>query len=318
MLVLLAAATLVRAAEIDSFTDRNATLTDSTRALERRLNASLASGVERANRSPSVCNEEALYAELRHALASPFIGHVLTESLNGDDALDRRLILRADSIYRDLDLLDNISVHWKDLSAVVRVGDVLTGVDKFGHFFVEGWSYFETANLDGEGIAAAMDWGERSEETYFGFYTTGVRSSADLVADFDGMRFWRRVLGAADDPLKARWRSNRPYVRCKRRFLIAGKRRWKQVRKFDLDDYVTPAWDEAVNCCAYRNPEIESLVQARIAELGQADGVDHMCPIDPGACAKARQRYGPWARRLLHERCFAAQAPEHPGWQFWR
>jgi hypothetical protein len=30
---------------------------------------------------------------------------------------------------------------------------------------------------------------------------------------------------------------------------------------------VTPVWDEAVNCCSYRNQKIEALVRARIAEL---------------------------------------------------
>ena len=44
---------------------------------------------------------------------------------------------------------------------MVRVGDVLMGVDKLCHFVVEGWEYFETAQLDGEGVAAAMEWGER-------------------------------------------------------------------------------------------------------------------------------------------------------------
>jgi hypothetical protein len=221
-----------------------------------------------------------------------------------------------DSIYRDLALLDNVSVHWKDLSAVVRVGDVLMGVDKLGHFVVEGWEYFEIAQLDGEGVAAAMAWGERSERTYFGRFTTGVHSYADLVANFEGLRFWLRVLGRADDPLDSGGFAGRPYVTCRRRFWLAGERRWHVSRRVELADYVTPVWDEAVNCCSYRNARIEALVLARIAERSAADAVSYACPLDPDACARARERFGEWAPRLLHPACLAAPPPRRPWWRF--
>jgi hypothetical protein len=313
---LAAIASPTRSAEIDSLTGRTVALADSSDALERRLDAALEAGVLQANQASEGCDESVLHRELRHALASPFIGHVIAEALNEDATLDRRRVRRVDSIYRDLDLLDNVSVHWKDLSAVVRVGDVLIGVDKLGHFIVEGWDYFEIAELDGEGVAAAMAWGERSERTYFGRYTTGVHSYADLVANFEGMRFWLRVLGQRDDPLDTGWRASRPYVTCRRRFWLAGEQRWRVSRKFDLADYVTQVWDEAVNCCSYRNAGIEALVRARIAELSEADDVDYACPLDPDGCARARERFGAWSPRLLHPSCLAAPAPARPWWRF--
>lgn len=314
----LAAAVPALGAEIDSLTGRTTPLADSGDALERRLNDAIATGVSRANQQSTGCDEDVLYRELRRALATPFIGHALAESLNADETLDRRRVLRADSIYRDLGLLDNISVHWKDLSAVVRVDDVLTGVDKIGHFVVEGWAYFEKAYLEGEGIAAAMDWGERTERTYFGRYTTGVHSHADLVANFEGMRFWLRILGREDDALDRGWRANRPYVTCQRRYRLFGARSWAVSRELDLDRYVTPVWDEAVNCCSYRNEEIEALVRARAEELSATVGDDYTCPVDPAGCARARERFGEWAPRLLHPACLAARTPERPWWQFWR
>jgi hypothetical protein len=305
-------------AEIDSLTGRTEVLDDSSGAIERRVNDALKAGVDRANRVSTGCDEDVLYRELRSALASPFIGHVIAESLNLDEALDRRRIRRVDSIYRDLGLLDNVSVHWKDLSAVVRVGDVLIGVDKVGHFVVEGWHYFESAYLEGEGIVAAMDWGEGTESTYFGLYTTGVYSYADLVADFEGLRFWLHVLGRFDDPLDTGWLPDRPYVTCRRRFWIAGERRWHLSRRLHLDRYVTPVWDEAVNCCRYRNEEIEARVRARIDELSRAAGVDYTCPIDPDACAQARRRYGEWAPHLLHPTCLEAPPGRRPWWKLCR
>lgn len=318
LLLLLASATPLRGAEIDSLTGRERELADSSEALERRLNDALRAGVARANQASAVCDEEALLRELRGALASPFIGHVLTQTLDADEALDRRRVRRVDSVYRDLGLLENVSVHWKDLSAVVRVDDSLIGLDKIGHFVVEGWSYFETAQLDGEGIAAALAWGEGTEDTWFGRYTTGVRSFADLVANFEGLRFWLRVRAVAPDPLDGGWRSERPYVHCGRRLRLFGERRWRLARELELDDYVTPVWDEAVNCSSYRNAEIEARVKARIAELGEAAGVDYTCPVDPEACAEARERYGRWAPRLLHPACLEADPPEPPWWQIWR
>ena len=310
--------TQIRGAEIDSLTGRERALADSSKALESRLNNALETGVTRANEMSEGCDEEALYRELRRALAVPFIGHVVAESLNADETLDRRRIRRVDSIYRDLGLLDSISVHWKNLSAVVRVGDVLIGVDKIGHFTVEGWTYFETAYRDGGGVAEAMAWGEGTEKTYFGHYTTGVHSYADLVANFEGMRFWQRVRGGAGDPLEMGRYRNRPYVRCGRRFWVFGERQWILWRKLDLDDYVTPVWDEAVNCCSYRNEKIEVLVTSRIAELSEAVGVDLTCSVDPDECARARQRYGEWAPRRLHPTCLTARPAERPWWQFWR
>jgi hypothetical protein len=130
------------------------------------------------------------------------------------------------------------------------------------------------------------------------------------------MRFWLRVLGRADDPLNAGWRAERPYVTCRRRYWLAGARRWHVSRKVDLADYVTPVWDEAVNCCSYRNHEIEALVRARIVELSETDQVDYACPLDPDGCARARQRYGEWAPRLLHPTCLAAPSPARPWWRF--
>jgi hypothetical protein len=131
------------------------------------------------------------------------------------------------------------------------------------------------------------------------------------------MRFWLHILGRGGDPLDEGWGARRPYVSCGRRFWIAGERRWRLSRRLDLDRYVTPVWDEAVNCSGFRSKEIEARVQARIAELSEAAGADQTCPVDPDACARARERYGEWAPRLLHPRCAAASSPTRPWWRSW-
>jgi hypothetical protein len=305
------------AAEIDSITGRTLELEDASRKLDERLEAWLEEGIERANDAGDRCDEEALYRGIRQAIARPFVGHSVAEALNADDSLARRRVLMAESIYRDLGLLDAISVHVKDLSAVVRVGDSLIGVDKLGHFLVEGWAYYDRAHREGRGLDDAMDWGEFTERTYFGRYTTGVFSYADLVADFEGMRFWSHLLGRADDPLPEGWLARRPYVTCGRGLAFWNPPRWRQRRSVRIERYIGPAWDEATNCSSYRNEEIERRVAARIEERGVEDDVDYTCPIDPRGCAEARERYGELAPRLLHPACLAAEAPGRAWWRRW-
>ena len=54
-----------------------------------------------------------------------------------------------------------------------------------------------------------------------------------------------------------------------------------------------------------------------VAELSRAAGVDYTCPIDPDVCARARERFGAWAPRLLHPSCLAAASTRRPWWRFW-
>ena len=157
VVALVGAATPAGASEVDSVTGRQLPLRDSRVALETRLEHALRPAVARALQSPAVCDERALYDALGDELSSPFIGHWIEEDLEEDPALDRRRVPREHSIYRDLGWLENPSVQLEGLSAVVRVDDTRLGLDKLGHFFVEGWRYFEIAYLDGEGIEAALD-----------------------------------------------------------------------------------------------------------------------------------------------------------------
>ena len=306
----------LRAAEIDSVTSRGAPLRDSSKPLDARINDALRSAVERANERGSGCDPQDLTRQLRRALSVPFIGHSIAEDLNDADDLDTRRVAFRDSIYRDLGLFDAISVHLKDLSAVIRLGDHLVGVDKIGHFFVQGWTYFEIAYLRGDGIEAAMDWGEQAERSYFGLYTTGIYSTADLSANFEGMRFWLRLLGPERDPLERGWWFNRPIVTCSKR-LWSREPYWRIRRKARISRSATAAWDEGVNCIRYRNPEIEALVAKRIAEREAADAERYTCPIRPDECADARERYDGYADRLLHPLCADAQRPPRPWWKPW-
>ena len=317
LILALALAAPLTAAEIDSVTSRDAKLRNSVRRMNSRINAFIRDGVKRANQRERGCDEADLYRQMKKAIVSPFIGHALAERLNAAEDLDSRRVRFDESIYRDLGVFEALSVHLKDLSAVVRLDDHLIGVDKFGHFFVEGWEYFETAYRDGEGVDAAMAWGDRAERTYFGLYTTGIYSYADLAVNFEGMRFWLRVLGQQQDPFERGRLFNRPYVACGKRFWTR-RPYWRVKRSFRIQDYVGGAWDEAKNCSRYRNAEIAALIHRRIEEAEVADSASYACPADPDECASARDRYGAYAERLLHPRCLVAEAPPRPWWKLWQ
>lgn len=314
----------VPAAEIDSVTSRGVELADSLGAINAIFDQRLREGVARANARQGdpadvepggFCDRDRLYTELRRAIFESFLPRW---GLRGYD-LDRQMrelladrsyaLALNDSIYRDIDYLEGFSLRLKALSDVVRIDGHLIGLDKIGHFFAEGWTYFEQTHEDGMDLAEAMAWGSRQEAGKFGYATTGVYSFADLVANFHGWRFWNRVLRSQDDPLEGLFGNlfGSPYVECELQILDSLKHRrwvraWEVGRTFDLADYVDGAWDEGNNCNSYADPTIEAKVDERSDEAAPG----FRCPVEPAQCHRARERYGDFARHLLHPRCVTA------------
>ena len=317
------ATTAVPAAEIDSVTGRFAPLDDSMATVNAIFRERLAQGVADANPDPddigrvdadAFCDPERLYRSVRRALFYSLLprwglrGYDLDRQLRELLAADSYVLALQDSIYRDIDFLEGFSLNLKELSDVVRLDGHLVGLDKLGHFFAEGWTYFEHTHEDGESLDAAMAWGSRQESGKFGNRTTGIHSFADLVANFHGWRFWNALLGEQDDPLKGFFGNllSEPYVDCELQLLASLRhgrlvRAWRVERRFDLSDYVDGMWDENNNCNSYADTVIEAKVRERIEEIAPG----FACPAEPATCVEAQRRYGRYARQLLHPRCLA-------------
>lgn len=316
----------VPAAEIDSVTGHLVRLDDSMATVNSIFRQRLAQGVAAANpdadeigdlAADDFCDPERLYRSVRRALFDSFLprwglpGYDLDLQLRELLVADSYVLSLQDSIYRDIDFLEGFSLNLKELSDVVRLDGHLVGLDKLGHFFAEGWTYFELTHEDGETLEQAMAWGREQELGRFGYTTTGIHSFADLVANFHGWRFWNALIGTQDDPLKD-FEGNLfkdPYVDCE--FLLLDSlryrklvRAWRLDRRFDLSDYVDGMWDENNNCNSYADPVIEEKVRSRIEEIAPG----FACPAKPAACVVARQRYGRFARQLLHPRCLTANS----------
>jgi hypothetical protein len=96
----------------------------------------------------------------------------------------------------------------------------------------EGYKTYRIAKETGS-VDEAMRWGVGTEESYYGLLVSGVKSYADLSANYAGMRFWESIVDGKD-----------PYFACHEGL-------WARVREFTWKDYVTDAWDEGINCSQF-------------------------------------------------------------------
>ncbi len=309
---------VVESAEIDTITPRHLALKNAVDKLNAIFNQRLAEGVDKANRKDTgqFCDEGTLYVELRKSVFQSYSAYWGLTGYGLD--LQLRELLKdysyslslQDSIYRDLDYLEAFSLNLKELSDLVSADGHLIGLDKVGHFFAEGWQYFELTRGAGAELGPALSWGHEQEQGKFGYATTGIYSFADLAANFDGWIFWNKILLRANDPLKG-WLGNfrnGPYVTCRLQLWESIRqqqivRAWSYRAAFDLSDYLSGGWDERNNCNSYQNPVIEEKVASRIQRVAP----DFSCPLDKSACVAAKKKYGDYARYLLHPACLSAR-----------
>lgn len=303
------------AAEIDSVTPGNLSLDNSIDTINEIINQRIEEGIRKASEKDTFCDENTLYTELRKAIFQSLIvswglkGYELDKQLR--DLLIRQSYSLSlnDSIYRDINYIEGLSLNLKELSDVVNINGHLVGLDKTGHFFAQGWQYFVMTDQDKETLDQAIAWGRQKEAGLFGYTTTGIFSFADLVANLNGWRFWNKVLRKQDDPLKGTIANffDRPYVSCDIQIIDSIRNRkiiraWEYKSRFDLADYIDGAWDEGNNCNSYANPIIEEKVTARIRHVDP----DYVCPLIAEHCMDAQDKYGYYAKYVLHPYCLTA------------
>jgi len=265
---------LIHAAEVDSFTGRHA-LNDSGQFLDQVVNVWMEEAIIEANKPsllslfstapPQGCDEAQLMGFLQDRFAGYLVGQ-LESFANESTAVDSISTAFTNSIYRDFDFIESPTVSLTErLAVLLRIGDVYVGSDKLGHFFTEGYGYYE--RYVAEGGQSALQHGELTESTLYGELTTGVFSFADLAANLNGLRFWNSILAKNPDPIQST-KPISPYIGCR-----DGK--WYRRRPFHWGDYIDLLWDEAINCNAYRNEVLFNKVNRRIAQA--SDG--KQCPL---------------------------------------
>ena len=129
------------------------------------------------------------------------------------------------------------------IGKTIRLNGELVGTDKIGHFISQGRKFYKRyLELGSEQEAAKRS--VLTEKAIFGQATTGSFSNADLVANFEGYRFYRSLF--EDD-----------FIPGKPAILRWDDGQWAIQREFDWADHVNAFWDEALNPNQYsRLPRI--------------------------------------------------------------
>jgi len=277
--------------ETDQLTNRATPIADSTEVLNREVNAALERIVaEWRNGHDEWAFVDAIYHEIgglhwvdrleRFAMKSPDVEKMPTG--------------RYDSMFSDHPFWATRVTALFGTGKTIRVNEQLIGSDKLGHFISQGRKYYRRY-LRFASEEKAAEHSAFTERAIFGQLSNGVYSNADLVANYEGHRFYRSLF--EDDiipgkPAILRWDDER----------------WVMQREFDWADHVNEYWDEALNvnhydaalykymhaefvamCPEYwERPELymivnEDALKERYAHLGLIDAselrLDSLCPV---------------------------------------
>ena len=291
--------------ETDQFTNRDVPIADSTELLNRKMNETIEEIVDGWKKGH---DELAVVSAIYHKIG----GHHWVDKLERwamkSDEVEKLETPRYDSVFSNLPLYAVRVTKFFGVGKTFRLNDQLIGSDKIGHFLSQGRKYYKRYRRSGSEAQA----GERSaytERALFGRMTTGSYSNADLVANYEGHRFYRSLF--EDDivpgkPAILRWENDR----------------WVIQRHFDWSDHVNEYWDEALNinhfdallynhmrkrfiayCPQYwENPSLYTIIDEqplidRYAHLGMKENsvlrLDSLCPmqdfIKTGTLAAATQ-----------------------------
>ena len=277
--------------ETDQHSNRDEDIADSTEVLNREVNKSIAratAGWQKGHDELAVVN--AIYYDIgglhwvdkleRWAMKSPEVEKLQTP--------------RYDSVFSDKPFWATRVTSLFGTGRTIRVNNQLIGTDKIGHFISQGRKYYRRYRKSGSEEQAANQ-SAFTERALFGRMSNGIYSNADLVANYEGHRFFRSLFEDGIVPGKVailRWEQGG----------------WRVQRPFDWADHVNEYWDEALNnnhydgllyrymhetfiamCPDYwANPELyeipnEDSLKARYAHLQLRDTselrLDSLCPV---------------------------------------
>lgn len=279
----------VIATETDQFSNRGQAITDSTVALNSKVNEALATV---AAEQYGDRNRKAIVRAVYRRLGGAFIVDKIERWAIDSPSVEKQDTSKRNNIYTDMPFGTTRLIYLFGFGRTIRVNDQLIGLDKISHFMSQGKKFYGRYLKHGSETAAA----ERSaflERGIFGSLTTGSFSNADLVANYEGYLFYRSLFEDDIIPGKLailRWQDDG----------------WLVQRNFDWADHVNEYWDEALNVNKFnrrlekhmrlklltlceefrRNPALydfrdEELLRARYTNLGLQHSthlrLDHLC-----------------------------------------
>jgi hypothetical protein len=280
--------------ETDQFSNRLEPIEDATELLDAKVNAT----IERIVAGWHGPRDEWKFVNaIYHAIGGHhWVDKIERWAMKSPD-VDRLQTPRRQSIYQGHPFWATRVAGIFGVGPTIKVNGELIGADKLGHFLSQGRKFYRRylKSLD---EAQAAEHSAFTERAIFGQLTTGVYSNADLVANYEGYRFYRGLFedGVVEGkPAILSWRDGH----------------WVVQRAFSWADHVNAYWDEALNvnhfddvlyprmknrlllfCAEYfEDPELyrldnEDTLQARYAELQLRDTrelrLDSLCAETPG------------------------------------
>ena len=232
--VVLALPAATVAYETDQHTGRGADIADSTAVLNAKVNDTIADIVADWDEGhDELAVVDAFYRELggRH-----WVDRLERWAMKSPD-VERLEVGRYESIFADQPLYAARVAKLFGTGPTIRVNEQMIGSDKIGHFISQGRKYYKRYLKYGSEEAAAEQ-SAFTERAIFGQMSNGIYSNADLVANYEGHRFFRSLF--EDDiipgkPAILRWENDS----------------WVVQRDFDWADHVNEYWDEALNVNHY-------------------------------------------------------------------
>ena len=226
--------------ETDQHNNRDQVVRDSTVVLNGKVNETIREVAEEWSKGH---DEMAFVDEIYKRIGGPHYVDKLERWAMTTPDVERLDTERSTSIYSGYPLWSLRVSTLFGIGKTIRLNNELIGTDKIGHFISQGRKFYKRYLQMGSELEATKR-SVLTEKAIFGTVTTGSYSNADLVANFEGYRFYRSLF--EDD-----------YIPGKLAILGWSDDHWVIQREFDWADHVNAFWDEALNPNRYsRLPSI--------------------------------------------------------------
>lgn len=284
--------------EVDNFTNRYSKIPEATEQLDIKVNQLMKSATNEMNLykkekkllDSKTCFEKSiLHNYIKDALDNKYIIGTIEEYADTSAKIPKQLVTNDQSVYSGVNT-KGVVLAFAGTASSVNINGSIIGVDKFGHFFDQGNQYFEL-ELDSKSPREILEYGIEQENGSYGLSTTGVKSFADLNANYKGWLFWRSLTDGQN-----------PYFQCQ-----SGN--WVQVRQFTWKDYVDESWDEGINCSEFKTAEMSQQVleqQIKLESKGKSRNEKYQCPVSDSACSKLMKQNSVNFKYLISPKCQVA------------
>ncbi len=235
--------------ESDQYTNRTQDISDAQELLDGVVNQAIQS-ILKQKKAPRTKHKiaKAIYNEIGGLYWADKIERWASKS----PEVEKYDQTRRESIYKGMPFWATRVNFFFGVGRSFRVNGVMVGSDKFGHFVSQGYKYYRR-ELRGEPSRKLLQNGWFAERWIFGEFTTGVFSNADLVANYEGWRFYQSLF---DDNVSEG----------KTAILTLDGDVYVQQRPFTFADHVNAYWDEALNP-SYTVPSLNKRLRKAIVAL---------------------------------------------------